>query len=213
MFLCDQRPVERQAACARPTRLDILPICSVERAVEVEGPRKRWGALERTLGRPSPEAVEPPVAELSMPELSMPEPSVPETSVLSRKEFARQLRREAYQRAKRARAADPRHLALKEAAKQRRRELYQQAKERRKAHEAEAEAQRKVSETKQRAEAKRQLAERVKSVIESASEPGRALAVDAELARQDADVQALIEHLRVESPALAAKHRNFEGDS
>lgn len=203
MFLYDRRPLERQAACARPTRLDTLPICSVKEAAEVEGPRKRWGALERTLGRPSPEVAEPPVAE----------PSVPETSVLSRKEFARQLRREAYQRAKRARAADPRHLALKEAAKQRRRELYQQAKERRKAHEAEAEAQRKVSETKQRAEAKRQLAERVKSVIESASESGRALAVDAELARQDADIQALIEHLRVESPALAAKHRNFEGDS
>jgi hypothetical protein len=52
---------------------------------------------------------------------------------LSRKEFARQLRRQAYQKAKERRASDPKHIAMKEVAKQRRREAYQQAKERRKA--------------------------------------------------------------------------------
>ena len=44
--------------------------------------------------------------------------SARETSVLSRKELARELRRAAYQRAKQARAADPKHQALKEAAKE-----------------------------------------------------------------------------------------------
>jgi hypothetical protein len=51
---------------------------------------------------------------------------------LSRKEYARRMRRAAYLRAKELRAKDPRHLALKEAVKQRRREAYQQARERRK---------------------------------------------------------------------------------
>jgi hypothetical protein len=51
---------------------------------------------------------------------------------LSRKEYARRMRRAAYLRAKELRAKDPRQLAMKEAAKQRRREAYQQAKERRK---------------------------------------------------------------------------------
>lgn len=52
---------------------------------------------------------------------------------VSRKELARQLRRQAYQKAKARRAKDPKHIAMKEAAKQRRQEAYQQAKERRKA--------------------------------------------------------------------------------
>lgn len=51
----------------------------------------------------------------------------------SRKELARQLRREAYVRQKAQRAADPRVIALKEVAKQRRKEAYQAAKARRKA--------------------------------------------------------------------------------
>jgi hypothetical protein len=50
----------------------------------------------------------------------------------TRRELARQHRKIAYQRAKAARAADPRYIAMKEAAKQRRREAYKQAKERRK---------------------------------------------------------------------------------
>jgi hypothetical protein len=55
----------------------------------------------------------------------------PETE-LSRKEYARRMRRAAYLRAKELRAKDPRQLALKEAVRQRRGEAYQHAKERRK---------------------------------------------------------------------------------
>jgi len=51
---------------------------------------------------------------------------------LSRKEYARRMRRAAYLRAKELRAKDPKQIALKEAVKQRRRDAYQQAKERRK---------------------------------------------------------------------------------
>jgi hypothetical protein len=54
------------------------------------------------------------------------------TSVISRKELGRQLRRQAYQKAKAYRAKDPKYLALKEAAKVRRRELYQRVKQSRK---------------------------------------------------------------------------------
>lgn len=61
----------------------------------------------------------------------------PTTEVISRKEHARLLRRQAYQRAKQLRATDPRHLALKEALKQRRRAAYQVVKAKRKAAAAE----------------------------------------------------------------------------
>jgi len=54
-------------------------------------------------------------------------------SVLSRKALAKQLRQQAYRKAKERRAKDPRYLAMKETVKQRRREMYQQVKERRKA--------------------------------------------------------------------------------
>jgi hypothetical protein len=54
------------------------------------------------------------------------------TSVISRKELGRQLRRQAYQKAKAYRAKDPKYLALKETAKLRRRELYQRVKQSRK---------------------------------------------------------------------------------
>jgi hypothetical protein len=128
--------------------------------------------------------------------------------VISRKELGRQLRRQAYQRAKAARAIDPKHLAMKEAAKQRQRELYRRVKEQRKARDAERDAERKAAESKERAEAKRQLAERVKSVIGLASEPGRALARDIERALQSADVKELIEQLRAQSATLAAQHRD-----
>jgi len=133
--------------------------------------------------------------------------------VISRKELARQLRRQAYQRAKAARATDPKHLAMKEAAKLRRRELYRQVKEQRKAREAEQDAKRKTANAKEHAEAKRQLAERVKSAIGPASEPGRALARDIERALQCADVKELIDRLRAESPALAAQHRDDDSSS
>ena len=59
--------------------------------------------------------------------------STPKEGELSRKERARELRREAYLRAKEQRATDPRYLAMKEAAKRYRREAYQKAKERAKA--------------------------------------------------------------------------------
>ncbi len=50
---------------------------------------------------------------------------------LTRKEFAREMRRAAYQRAKEQRANDPKQQALKEAMKQRRKQAYQDAKARR----------------------------------------------------------------------------------
>jgi hypothetical protein len=149
--------------------------------------------------------VEPPKKRRVASADEAPEPG---REVISRKELGRQLRRQAYQRAKAARAADPKHLALKEVAKQRRRELYRRVKEQRKSREAERDAERKASEARQRAEAKRQLAERVKSVIGPASEPGRALARDIERAMQITDVKELIEQLRAQSATLAAQHRD-----
>lgn len=52
---------------------------------------------------------------------------------LSRKEFAKQLRKKAYERAKEFRANDPKQVAFKEAMKQRRRDANEVAKEQRKA--------------------------------------------------------------------------------
>ena len=52
---------------------------------------------------------------------------------ISRREWAKKMRREAYERAKERRASDPKYLAMKEEAKKRRREGSQVAKERRKA--------------------------------------------------------------------------------
>lgn len=54
-------------------------------------------------------------------------------SKLSRKEFAKQLRKQAYARAKEHRANDPKQVAFKEAMKQRRRDANEVAKEQRKA--------------------------------------------------------------------------------
>ncbi len=158
----------------------------------MEKPKKRGVTLSR-----EPSADEPPADE----------PPGVQREVISRKELARQFRRQAYQRAKAARAVDPKHLALKEVVKQRRRELYQRVKEQRKSRDAERDTERKAAEATQRAEAKRQLAERVKSVIGPASEPGRALARDIERALQIADVKDLIEQLRAQSASLAAQHR------
>jgi hypothetical protein len=114
----------------------------------MEGPKKRYPSLS-------------PVATDEAPR----EPAGRETSVISRKELARELRRQAYQRAKQARATDPRHLAMKEAVKVRRREAYQQVKEKRKAHEAEFKARRKVADAAARVETQRQLAERVRGAL------------------------------------------------
>lgn len=151
--------------------------------------------------------------------------SVPETSVISRKELARQYRRQAYQRAKQARATDPKHLAMKEAAKVRRREVYQQVKAQRKVRDAELETKRKAADSQARAVTQRELAQRVRSAIGRGSEPLEGsgpitgmvnespdeLARDIERALQNAELKELMERLRAESPALAAHDRDEVG--
>ena len=67
----------------------------------------------------------------------------PKAEKVSRKERARQQRREAYLRAKDHRDKDPKFLAMKEAAKQHRHEAYQAAKERKQAATAEQKRERK----------------------------------------------------------------------
>lgn len=69
----------------------------------------------------------------------------PKHPTLSRKEYARQIRRAAYLKAKERRATDPRLIAIKEAVKRRRREIYQAAKERKKAAVAEQKAKQRVA--------------------------------------------------------------------
>jgi hypothetical protein len=64
------------------------------------------------------------------------------TEKLSRKEYARRMRRSAYLRAKEHRANDPKQLAFNEAMKQRQREAYAASKERRKAAAKEQKARR-----------------------------------------------------------------------
>jgi len=91
----------------------------------------------------------------------------------SRKERARQLRREAYQRAKERQATDPKYLAMKEAAKQHRHEVYQAAKKRKKAATAEQKRERKQKDEGERA-AKRAAASRelTKMVKPATKKPG-----------------------------------------
>jgi hypothetical protein len=115
---------------------------------------------------------------------------------------------------------------MKEAAKVRRREMYQQVKAQRKERDAEIESKRKTADSQARAEAKRELTERVKSAIGRGSEPikgsdllrssdllsgladdSNALARDIERALQNADVKELMERLRAESPALVVGDR------
>jgi hypothetical protein len=145
----------------------------------MEGPKKRYPSLSR--GNAPDDAPDdapdnaPPgnaphhgdeaAGEGSARETSARDASARDTSVLSRKELARELRRQAYQRAKQARATDPRHLAMKQAAKVRRREVYQQVKGKRKEHEAELKARRKVADAAARVETQRQLAETVRSAL------------------------------------------------
>jgi hypothetical protein len=163
----------------------------------MEGPRKRFlGLLE---GERHGDA-----AGESDGSLAASAPTAGSRQVISRKELARELRRQAYQRAKQARASDPRHLALKERAKQQRRELYRKAKEQRKARDAALDAKHEAQREAAHAEAKRQLAERVRGAIGKASEPGRALARDIEHALQGAGVRELMERLRRESAAMAS---------
>jgi hypothetical protein len=88
-------------------------------------------------------------------------------SVISRKELARELRRQAYQKAKARRAEDPKHLAMKEAAKVRRREVYQQVKERRKAGEAVEKAARSAKRTEERMEKRASFAKQLQSALKS----------------------------------------------
>lgn len=93
-------------------------------------------------------------------------------SVISRKELAREQRRQAYQRAKAQRAEDPKHLAMKEAAKVRRRELYQQVKERRKAGEAVEKAARAAKRTEERMEKRASFAKQVQSALKGPGSEG-----------------------------------------
>jgi hypothetical protein len=94
-------------------------------------------------------------------------------SVISRKELARELRRQAYQKAKARRAEDPKHLAMKEAAKVRRRELYQQVKERRKAGEAVEKAARSAKRSEERMERRASFAKQLQGALKGpASESG-----------------------------------------
>ena len=62
----------------------------------------------------------------------------PKDPKLSRKEFAKQMRRAAYERAKEFRATDPKQVAFKEAMKQRRRDANDVAKDRQKEQRKEA---------------------------------------------------------------------------
>jgi hypothetical protein len=98
-------------------------------------------------------------------------------TVISRKEHARLLRRQAYQRAKQLRATDPRHLAMKEALKQRRRDAYQAVKAKRKAAAAEqksaAKAERAKDRTLARKSSSESLMQHVKRGVEAESLPPR----------------------------------------
>jgi len=77
--------------------------------------------------------------------------------VLSRKELARELRKQAYQKAKERRAKDPRVLAMKEAARQQRREVYQRVKAQRKEAAARAKTDREQKRVEERAAADEEL--------------------------------------------------------
>jgi len=160
----------------------------------MEGPRKRWAVLG---GKAAGDQAASEEANGSVDG---------SRSILSRKELARELRRQAYRKAKEARANDPRQQALKERARLQRREQYRKAKEQRKAREAALEAKHVAAREAEQADAKRQLAERVRSAIGKAPGAG-ALARDIDRALQGAGVRELMERLRIESAALAARHQ------
>lgn len=130
-------------------------------------------------------------------------------SVISRKELARELRRQAYQKAKARRAEDPKHLAMKEAAKVRRRELYQQVKEQRKAGEAVEKAARSAKRTEERMEKRASFAKQLQSTLKGpASEGGfpvPALAVAAE--RRDLESSRSTSEEASEDPDVPLEHQ------
>jgi len=70
----------------------------------------------------------------------------------AQRERAKEIRRAAYQKAKEARAKDPRYLAMKQAAKEQRREAYRAAKDRHKAAQAEEKVRAQVARDEQQAE-------------------------------------------------------------
>jgi hypothetical protein len=94
--------------------------------------------------------------------------------ILSRKELAKELRRNAYQRAKEQRAKDPRFIAMKEAAKTQRRAAYQKIKEKRKGEEAAAKASAKATRgarlTQERAAASAHALQKAKQVVQTADD-------------------------------------------
>lgn len=92
-----------------------------------------------------------------------------DSRVISMKEYGRLRRRQAYERAKAARAKDPKVIALKEAAKLHRRELYQREKERRKAARAEEKTKERAERAHARAAADFELMKLVKRATKGSS--------------------------------------------
>lgn len=94
--------------------------------------------------------------------------------ILSRKELAKEQRRNAYQRAKERRAKDPRFIAMKEAVKEQRRAAYQKIKAKRKGEEAAAKANAKAKRgsqiTQERAEAQARALQNVKRAVQTADD-------------------------------------------
>jgi len=142
------------------------------------------------------------------------------TSVISRKELGRQLRRQAYQKAKAYRAKDPKYLALKEAAKLRRRELYQQVKQSRKdatsaekakRSESRAQAATSAREVREQAQRKRQVVpkrERIGELMQKLSAASLASSPSAEVSSASSSPNSLLavapsldDLARVSSPA------------
>lgn len=84
----------------------------------------------------------------------------------TQKEIARQIRREAYQKAKAYRAADPRYAAMKESMKERRRSAYQRAKAQRKLVATEKKANELRKRAEERATADKELMSMVRRFTE-----------------------------------------------
>jgi hypothetical protein len=91
---------------------------------------------------------------------------------VSQKELARLYRRQAYQRAKAYRAADPKYAQLKEVAKLRRRELYQQIKQTRKAAALVDKAANKAARTAQRTEERAATRRELRNAVQGGQKNG-----------------------------------------
>jgi len=85
------------------------------------------------------------------------------------KEYARLLRKRAYEREKARRAADPKFIAAKEAMKLRQRQLYQREKERRKAARAEEKSKKRSERAEERARADFELMKMIKRATKGSS--------------------------------------------